>query len=131
MLVRLLAGMNHVRRESGSSRGLAWILAGGATYESRRKNTPPSCMTNSSPLSTPRPEPMIHPRGPCTSGESKPKSPLLTLCHQISRRLLAYKRKRISPLKAREISTNILIHPATETHTQDLRLFRCELSKVA
>ena len=29
----LLAGRGHVRRESGSLRGLAWILAGGATYE--------------------------------------------------------------------------------------------------
>jgi len=28
-----LAGGGHVRRETGPLRGLAWILAGGATYE--------------------------------------------------------------------------------------------------
>ena len=35
----------------------------------------------------------LRPRGLCTSGESKPESPLLTPSHQISRRLLLYKKK--------------------------------------
>jgi len=128
-------GGGHVRRESGSSRGLAWILVGGATYESRRERTPLSGIKSSSPLSIPRPGPMIHPRGLSTSGESKPESPLLTPSHQISRRLFPYKRKRISHLVERNQHEHHLqtlpnqIPP--KKHTQDLRLFRCELSKVA
>ena len=110
-------GGSHVRREPGSSWGLAWILAGGDTYESRCKSSPLSCMMNSSPLSTPQPGPMIHPRGLCTPGESKPESPRLTLSHQISRRLLLYKRRRISPLSERsqhETSPSTL--PPKPTH---------------
>ena len=132
--VGFLLGKNHVRRETGSSWGLALIPAGGATYKSRRKSSPPSCMTNSSPLSTPRPGPMIHPRGLCALGESKPESPLLTRSHQISRRLFLYKRKRISHLTERNQTEQHLQHYQTKshrTHTQDLRLFRCELSKLA
>ena len=129
-------------------------LAGGATYaerlgprgdwlgssrgeprtKPRRKSTPLSCMTNSSPLSTPWPGPMIHPRGLCTSGKSKPESPLLTRRHQISRQLFLYKRKRISHLTERNQPEQHLQHDRPKiprTHIQDLRLFRCELSKVA
>jgi len=58
------------------------------------------------------------------SGEERSGSPLLT-------RTLTDKKKKTSRLDEKEISTNVLPNTTTETHTQDLRLFRCELSKVA
>jgi len=60
---------------------------------------------------------MNHPRGPRTSGESKPESPALMLVHQISRYGLDHKRKEVSLRSRREISTNILTNTTTEpTH---------------
>jgi len=78
---------------------------------------------------------MNHPWGPRTSGESKPESPVLTLVHQISRYGLHHKKKEVSlslEKKRGETSTNIIYNTTPpKTHKQDLRLFRCELSKVA
>jgi len=51
--------------------------------------------------------PMNHPRGLCTTGESKPESSALTLVHQISRYGLHHKKKEVF-LEAEETSTNIL-----------------------
>jgi len=52
---------------------------------------------------------MDHPRGPRTSGESKPESPALTLVHQISRYGLYHKKKEVLSEKTKRIlSTNIL-----------------------
>jgi len=74
---------------------------------------------------------MNHPRGPRTSGKSKPESPALTLVHRISRYDHHHKKKRFFSEKQEGIlSTNTTQH-YHRTHTQDLRLFRCELSKVA
>jgi len=67
----------------------------------------------------------------CISGESKPASSLLMLRnHQISRQLSGNKKKEIFLPRQKR---NQHEHPHQHyhrTHTQDLRLFRCELSKV-
>jgi len=57
------------------------------------------------------------------SGQERFGSPLLT-------RALTDKEKTSRPGE-KEISTNVLTNTTTETHTKDLRLFHCELSKVA
>jgi len=60
---------------------------------------------------------MNHPRGPRTSGESKPESPALTLVHQISRYGLHHKKKEVSLGNREETSTNILTNTTTKpTH---------------
>jgi len=77
----------------------------------------------SSPLIYTQPGPMSRPQGPCTSGGSKSESPVLTTAS------LRYKAEVFRSDGTN--STNILTNTTTETHTQDLKLFRCELSKVA
>jgi len=64
--------------------------------------------------------PMIHPRGPCASGKSKPESPALTLVHQISRYGLHHKKEEVSLRNRREISTNILTNTATKKPTRKI-----------
>jgi len=60
---------------------------------------------------------MNHPRGPRTSGESKPESPALRLVHQISRYDFDHKRKRFLSEAEEKNSTNTLTNTTTEpTH---------------
>jgi len=63
---------------------------------------------------------MNHPRGPRTSGESKPESPALTLVHQISHYGSQNKKGEVLPPdKGRILSTNILTNTTTENpHTR-------------
>ena len=58
------------------------------------------------------------------SREERFGSPLLT-------RTLTDKKKKTPRHGEKEISKNVLTNTTTETHTQDLRLFHCKLSKVA
>jgi len=109
----------------------AWVHEGEATYADCY---PARAHENSSPLSATLLGPMIRPWGPCTSGESKPESPLLMLSHQISQQLFLHKNEKdFSPPreKSARTSSSTLPNQPTENHTQDLRLFRCEISKVA
>jgi len=61
---------------------------------------------------------MNHPRGLCTSGESRPESSALTLVHQISRYDLSHKKEEVfSKRTERKTTTNILTNTTTEpTH---------------
>jgi len=60
---------------------------------------------------------MNHPRGPRTSGESKPESPALTLVHQISRYGLHHKKKEVlSETKEKPARTSSPTLPPKPTH---------------
>ena len=65
------------------------------------------------------------PRGPRTSGESKPESPALTLVPQVSRYGLHHKKKRISLGNGGETSTNIIYNttpPEPQTRSKIIPL---------
>jgi len=98
--------------------------AGEATYESGARKFPAQLHEELISLVYTRPGPMSRPRGPCTLGESKSESPPLTPASP------RYKTEVFCPDGGKN-STNILTKHYHRTHTQDLRLFCCKLSKVA